>query len=114
MEEVVSLQEVDTFVPKKSGEALLYPSVIIQGITTEEEVLYFHNKFSDSSRSVPLFIFFEGVYKRIGSFELSLDNLLVIRSVAKYQLKLMISEAKEVNIDLDNPEALLSFIKIVD
>lgn len=112
MLDTVELQEVDDFIPE-SSEGMKFPCIIIEGITTEEEVLYFNSKFCDTNKSLPLYIEFDGVFKKIGTFELSLDNLLVVRSIDEYKIKLATSKEKLIEIDLESPDNLIKFITLL-
>lgn len=111
MEEYVELQEVDGFLPEEHSTAV-YPHILLDGVTTEEEVLYFHNRFQKSEASLPLYIKFESLYRCIGSFELTLDNLLVVKNIADYKLTLVLSESKQTPINLETPEDYLTFLNI--
>lgn len=111
MVDAVELQEVDDFIPKSSDD-MKFPCIIIEGVTTEEEVLYFNSKFCDANKSLPLYIEFDGIFKKIGSFELTLDNLLVVRSIDRYKIKLATSKEKLVDIDTESPDNLIKFITL--
>ena len=111
MDNLVELQVIDDFIePVKSN--VKYPHVLIDGISTEQEVMYFHKKFVDKDKALPLYMFFSDMYKCIGYFELTLNNLLTIRSIASYDIKLVIDENKQVPINLDDPTQLIKFINI--
>jgi hypothetical protein len=110
---LVELQEVDDFIPVDKFK-VIYPHVLIRGISTEEEVIYFHNKFSNPEKSLPLYLQFENSYKCIGNFELTLNNLLIIRCIDNYLLSIVVEEDKEIPINLDEPEQLLKFITLVE
>ena len=74
--------------------------------------MYFHNRFQKSEASLPLYIKFESLYRCIGSFELTLDNLLVVKNIADYKLTLVLSESKQTPINLETPEDYLTFLNI--
>lgn len=107
----VDLQEVDSFIADDRIN-VCYPHVLVEGVNTEEEVNYFHKRFCDKDKSVPLYIKFDTLYKCIGSFELTLDNLLLVRSISNYKVSLMVSADKSIDIDLNNPVSLLNFITL--
>ena len=111
MDNYVDLEEVDDFIPDETSRAK-YPHVLIEGITTEEEVLYFHNKFHQKDKSLPLYIRFENLYRCIGSFELTLDNLIIVRSISNYKITLRLSPEKAVPVDLEQPDSYLKFLSI--
>lgn len=112
MDELLELQAIDDFIEVKHV-SVKYPHVLIEGIETEEEVTYFNKKFNEKDKSLPLYLQFESVYKCIGSFEMTLDNLIVVRSIANYKVTLMLEEGNAVPIDLNNPERLLKFISLI-
>lgn len=112
MDELLELQAIDDFVEVKRT-SVKYPHVLIEGIVTEEEVTYFNKKFNDKEKSIPLYLQFENVYKCIGSFELTLDNLIVVRSIADYKLTLLVEEGNAIPIDLNDPIKLLKFITLI-
>lgn len=109
----ILLQEVDDFIQTDLSN-VKYPHVRIAGVTTEEEVIYFHKKFCDEGKSLPLYLAFENTYKCIGSFELTLDNLLVVRSIDNYKLDLIVAEDKVIPIDIENPVKLIKFITLAE
>lgn len=112
MDDLLELQAIDDFIEVKHN-SVKYPHVLIEGIETEEEVIYFNKKFNEKEKSLPLYLQFEGIYKCIGTFELTLDNLIVVRSIANYKLTLMTDENNSVPIDLNNPLNLMKFITLV-
>ena len=113
MADNLELQAIDDFVEDNAGN-LNYPHILIEGVTTEEEVLYFHKKFAEEGKSLPLYLKFDGIHQCIGSFNLTLDNLLVVRSIDKYGLSLVISEEQQLPIDLDDIGSLIKFITLCD
>lgn len=111
MEDYIELQEVDDFIADDRNN-VVFPHVLIEGINTEEEVNYFHKKFCDKDKSLPLYIKFDTMYRCIGNFELTLDNLLVIRSISDYKIALIVAEDKVLPVDLNDPASLIKFITL--
>lgn len=111
MDNLVELQVIDDFIePVKSN--VKYPHILIDGVTTEQEVMYFHKKFVDKEKALPLYMVFSDMYKCIGHFELTLNNLLTIRSIAPYNIKLVMDDNTSIPIDLGDPTQLIKFINI--
>lgn len=94
------------------SDSLSFPCILIAGIETEEEVTFFSNRKATPFMALPLYLNFHGLVKRIGEFELSLDNLLRTRSVGNYSIKLGRSADDFVDIDVNEPNTLLKFIKL--
>jgi hypothetical protein len=108
----VLLEEVDLDegYQKKCEEKIEYPCLRIDGITSEDELVFFHNRdFGREGQSIPLYCFVEGVMTRIGDFELSVDSLLAVRAIADYRL-VILTGTGEKEIDLNDPETIIKFI----
>lgn len=57
------------------------PSVVIEGISSIEEVDFFRKNKVDRRKSLPLFCLINNTYKRIGFFEISLDSLISLKQI---------------------------------
>lgn len=109
--DTIELQEVDDFIGKPKLD-LQYPYVMIEGVTTEEEREYFLTKFTDKNKSLPLYLKIEDRLIKTGSLELSVDSLLVVRSLDDYNVTLVIDESTSKQIDLNTPETFLNFLTL--
>lgn len=93
---------------------LVYPSIVVTGITIEEELYCLASNKCNKDISLPLFVSFNNVAKRIGDIELTLDSLIEFKLLGlnTYTFDLYKSKDNKVRLDLDDPSTLLSFIKI--
>lgn len=108
----VFLQEVDISdgVNNEISDQIEYPCIIVDNIKTKEEVTFFLKRKCNQAKALPFYLAFNGYVKRIGLFELTLENLLSIRSIADYRLQLYRNARESKVIDLDDPEQLIKFI----
>ena len=113
MMEDIKLDEYDDSIfCEQASVDLVYPCAIITGITTLEEFEFFRKHKNDPELSIPLFCPVDGVMCEVGLLELSLTRFLTLRSIADYHVEIKRSATDSVVVDLNNPEALLKFIKI--
>lgn len=110
----VELQEVsiDAEINESISDDLNYPCIIISGLSTTEEVTFFKNRVFDQEKAIPMYIEFKGLRKQIGYFELTLDNLLLIRCISNYDVRLFKDKKSYLKIDLHAPEQLMKFIRL--
>ena len=109
----IELEEYDdSAFGEQASETLVYPCAILQGITTVEEFTFFKEHKNNPEISIPLYCYVDGVACRVGLLELSLTRLLTLRSISEYKLEIKRSQNDSVIIDLNNPDALLKFIKL--
>lgn len=94
------------------GELLEYPCVFLYGVTSEEELTFFRKRKVSSEVSVKMYTSVDGTPLDLGFLELTLDSLLAIRSIFDYKLTLCRAKGKVTEIDLDNPEELIKFIRL--
>lgn len=109
--EDVELESVDLEVKRETD--VIYPSVLIDSIESEEEFRFFHNRgFGREEQAIPLYCYVDDNLTLVGKFELSVDSLLAVRAISDYDVYLMLSKDKHKQIDLDNPETMLKFVKL--
>jgi len=113
MDDVLELDELDTLseVEKSISEELVYPSLLIEGVSTQEEVMFL-KKHSTGGLVLPLYVKFGNLIKCIGKFSLTLENLLLLKSIGTYDLKLCKSIDKVRDIKLDIPQELVKFVSL--
>ena len=113
MSDSIDLDVIDTMidVSESVSDEVVYPSLLIEGITSQEEVLFIR-KNSKGGSVLPLYVKFAGVCKCIGEFALTLDNLLMLHAISNYRLLLLKDEQREIPIDLSNPQAMVKFCSI--
>lgn len=109
-----TLEEVNVVneISEALSDSLTYPCVIFSGINTTQELKFFASRKGNAKKSVPMFLKFENMLKRIGSFELSLDNLLACGMLGDYVIDVYPSAGKHWSIDQHNPQDLLKFVTI--
>lgn len=109
----VQLETVDDSSFNNALSAMMeYPCVLMEGITSSEELSFFQKRRVRSEISLPFYGKFEGLVFKVGEFELSLDSLLTIRSIYPYKLTLLKNENDAVPIDIDDPNTLIKFIHL--
>ena len=102
---------MDTYVEDLGGIPVT-PSLVIDGITSVEEVEYFRNRLCDADKSLPLFYQDDTGFVEIGKLELSLNSLLTLKNIYDYKLKLYKTPDVFVDLDLNDPKVLIKFIRI--
>lgn len=110
-EESVALEEVSAL----QDEAKLkeFPCIVIDGIETENEFIFFKDRVVDDPElCIPMYFECENEMVKIGMFPLTLDFLLVLRSIGGYSLTLYTGEDECKPIDLDDVSTLMKFIKL--
>ena len=89
-----------------------FPILVIEGITTEEEINYFRKNSEGKDSTLPMYCLIEGAPMKVCDFCLTLDSLLTIKSIYSYKIKLLRSRDDEVQLDLNDPSTLCKFIKL--
>lgn len=110
-EESINLSEVEDLIEKATLN--VFPSIVIDGIKTENEFIFFHNRtVDDPEECIPMYFECEGEMVKLGLFPMTLDFLLTLRNIGDYTVTLCTSPTEKKEIDLNNPETLLKFIKL--
>lgn len=109
----VDLQEINIAnqVNEKISDDVKYPCIIIAGIETKEEVEFFLNRVGKEN-ALPLYLNYNTYLKKIGTFEVSLDNLLLVRCISNYDVRIYKNNKDYLKLDLYNPEQLIKFITL--
>ena len=97
---------------KDVGGQQIYPSIRITGVTTEAELDFFSSLKREGIGTLPLYIQFDDCVRRFGELPLSLDVMLLLRSIAPYEIWLCKDKETEVFINLSEPTDLIKFINI--
>ena len=87
------------------------PCIVIQGVNTLEELNYF-SSLKQTEDSIPLFINFDNLQKKIGNIDVSLKTLLNIKLLGDYQLLYYNEKGERQEIMLNQPTSLLQFMKL--
>lgn len=93
-------------------EQLSYPCLFLDGVETEEEVMFFKARSVESDAALPLYCRVDNIPLSLGTFELELHSLLTLRGIFDYKLTLYKSANNKVVLDLNNPEVLMKFIRL--
>lgn len=89
-----------------------YPCLMIDGITSEEEIFFFRDRSVSSDASLPLYCVIENVPLKIGTCELELKALLSLKGIFDYKLTLCKDAEHRIELDLNNPTVLMKFIRL--
>lgn len=113
VEQSIDLLEVDDLFEPINDREMQYPCIAIYGIETENEFLFFRDRIvKDDSVCLPMYFECEGQLVELGKFPLTLDFLLALRSIGDYTIFLCSSESEKKQIDLNDPDTLIKFIKL--
>lgn len=94
---------------------LSYPCGIISGINSTHEVEYLKNRRCDEDSSLPLYINYEGLVLPMGKIELTMDYLLMLKTLdvgKEYKLRIYKTKDSYTEIELNDAETLIKFIKL--
>ena len=95
------------------SDPLVYPSIEMSGVTLLSELQFLHNRPTKGKEKLPLFINFDGIVKRIGSVEFSLDTFQICHYVnPDYKLVLHKTPTESVDLDLDDVSTYLKVLRI--
>lgn len=109
----LSTIEIDENDADIKSDKLKYPCLILNGVTTVEELNYFINKPAITPYCLPLFLEFSGIYKEINTFDLTLDNLMTLHNISSnYRLDLVKDLDEKRTLELDNPSTYVTLIKL--
>lgn len=116
--EIVEEQEIslDTIVLKEdmlseTEKDIVYPYILIEGIETQEE-FNFLNGLPCRADVLSAFTVVEGSLVPLMQFDFSLQVFLDLHFLGKYRISLQKSKDISVPIDIENPEQLITFIKL--
>ena len=110
-EESIDLNEVEDLIEKATLD--VFPSIVIDGIKTENEFVFFHDRtVEDPEECLPMYFECEGEMVKLGLFPMTLDFLLTLRNIGNYTVTLCIEPTKKKAIDLNDPATLIKFIKL--
>ncbi|WP_304427867.1 hypothetical protein [uncultured Clostridium sp.] len=93
---------------------LEYPCVILEGVTSVEELNYLKKAFKEEDDTkLPFYIKAFGTHKKIGKINISLDEVLGLDYISKdYKISIWNSPDESVNLDTKNEEDLIKLIRI--
>lgn len=91
---------------------LVYPCVIVSGVQLEYELEFLKTRVTDPTKSLPLYAYVDGRFEPLDKVELTLDSLLLLKSVNNYTLYLCKSKDQRKEIDLSDPNTYLKFLSV--
>ena len=94
-------------------EDLVYPCLVIRGITLVQELEYLGQIKSDDKRSLPLYVEFEGKAELLGKIEINIDTMLLLDLIGNGAYKLELCKSKNDRKELDVAKAD-TLIKLID
>lgn len=112
-EESIELEAVDDLLSFDSSGEMEYPCIVISGITTENEYLFFSQRtVTEEDACLKMYFECEGEMVELGQFPLTLNFLLSLRSIGNYEIQLHSNASKYKIIDLNDADTLMKFIKL--
>lgn len=105
--------ELESIHENQNDISIDYPSIILEGITSKEEVDYFREIITSSDNLLPLYCKIGSKYKKLGYININLDTFIMIRNISK-EYKVYLAKSKDIisEIDLNKTETYLKLIKI--
>lgn len=111
--EDLGLEEVNVAADEQNlSDDLIYPCLVIGGITTTEELEFFINREVKTKDYLPLFIQFEDIVKRAGDLDVNLEVFQILNSVSKYTITLHKTPTENVLLDLNDANTFIKLIKL--
>ena len=99
---------------KTDSKGLYYPCVVLEGVQTYQELSYLReaedNGLYGEREKLPLFVFFDGVYKEIGNFIMDLDYVLNLKFINNYDIKIYVDADNVSSFNLSDGNSLLKFL----
>lgn len=95
------------------SDPLEYPCLKIMDELSQEEYDFLVNKQFSDSTSLPLYCNIEGCNKRIGRMDLTLDNMLSLRQIYLYDIRLLKGcDTEPVKLELNSTDFLTKLIRV--
>jgi hypothetical protein len=117
--DVIHVDEIQLFENEVAATAMVEsptkkqletPCVVIKNVMLDQEIVYLQSKVSNDETSVALYVEFEGENIKIGRIDLTMDNLLSLSTLLKYEMSLHLPDGRIA--DLNDPQILMNFIRI--
>ena len=112
MEDVLNLEVCSDDSTTDVLTGIEYPCLVIDGVTSEEEIFFFRDRSVGSDATLPLYCVIENVPLKIGTCELELKALLSLKGIFDYKLTLYKSAEHRIDLDLNDPSVLMKFIRL--
>lgn len=111
--EIPEVGEIEFKSGSDSHPGIKYPAILVCGMDTEEEFLFFRNRKSNPRRDrvLPLYCMVEDQMVGVGDIAVNLQSLLDLGYVSQYyRVFLLESDEKKAEIDVRNPGRLARYI----
>lgn len=95
----------------ETEKSVQYPYILIEGLKTQEEFAFLRG-LVEQSDSIPAYTKVEGNLVFLMDFDFSLQVFLDLHFLGNYSIVLWKSADVSVDIDIENPEQLVKFIKL--
>lgn len=112
MDEVVLDEYRDTEFAAFIRKGIKYPCVVLEGVTSNEEIEFFRGRKPDAAASVSLYCFVGDEPVHLGMIELTVKDLMMLRSIYDYKAVLYVSEGCANPLNLNDAETLVKFIRL--
>ncbi len=103
------LEQVDTTL---AHDQIDYPCMVIDGLTTVEEVQFLHRLKPNSEMVLPLYCSIDGTIKRIGTSELTIKYLQILNYLGDYGVSIRKSAGAVSPLDLKDVNTYLRLITL--
>lgn len=88
-----------------------YPCLIVEGLSTEQELNFFSNYCENSPDALPLYTFVGEMYIPVGYLELTLKTVLAVQSIYPYKFELAKSAEDRRSLDFTDSTFLEKLIR---
>ena len=96
----------------QQSDMLVYPSLVIEGVITVEELSFFARRKFNARVSLPMYVKHCGITKKIGSLDMTMDAFQGIAAIARYRVVLWKTPTDSVVLDLEKPDTFIKLIKL--
>lgn len=94
------------------SDKLEYPCMVISGLATKEEIEFFTRQRKATANCLPLYLEFDGVKKKAGRYELSMEACQILRMIADYSVSIYRGEGDKVKLDLNDERTFVNLLRI--
>lgn len=109
---ITEVEEVEEDSADLSDE-LEYPCLVLEGVTTFNELKYFVERSNRTDTVLSLYVKFEDVIKRVTTIDFSLEVLQLLHSINKnYKLWFHMSPFNQVELNLNEASTYIKLIKL--
>lgn len=110
--EDLGLDEITDSLEDKLSDDLEYPCLVLSGMVTKEEIVFWSTRRYDSEHKIALYLKFDGIIKQAGFVNFDLELCQVMSLLADYTVELHKAKGVCKTLDVRNPNVLINLIKI--